>query len=245
MKLDNAVALVTGANRGIGLALVDALSRRGVAKIYAAARNVTTIKGNGHGASADTRAHIIPLQLDVTSPQQAAAAAKQATDVTLLINNAGIADFGSVLDIPEETLRRDLETNYFGTLGLVRAFASVIERNGGGAIANVLSIVSLVTIPRLGAYTASKAAAWSMTQSIRADLAARGISVHGVFPGPVDTDMAREFTMDKASPASVAEAILEGIATGDEDIFPDAMSLETYGNWRQDHKAVERAFASA
>lgn len=239
MDLKNAVVLVTGANRGIGLALVEALSRRGVAKVYAAARN-----GNTHKNGADGSTRIVPLQLDVTNPQQAAAAARQASDVTVLINNAGVADYGSVLDVPEETLRRDLETNYFGALGLVRAFVPVIEKNGGGAIANVLSIVSFVSVPRLGAYTASKAAAWSMTQSIRGDLAARGISVHGVFPGPVDTDMARDFDMAKATPASVADAILDGLANGDEDIFPDAMAQQTYGTWRQDHKAVERQFAS-
>lgn len=244
MQLTNAVALITGANRGIGLALVDALSRRGVTKVYAAARNITTINGNGNGSAAGTRTQVVPLQLDVTNPQHAAEAARQANDVTLLINNAGVLDFGSLLDISEEALRRDLETNYFGSLGVVRAFAPVIERNGGGAIANVLSVVSLVSIPRLGAYNASKAAAWSMTLSIRADLAARGITVHGVFPGPVDTDMARDFEMVKATPASVAEAILDGIARGDEDIFPDDVSQQMYGTWRHDHKAVERQFAA-
>lgn len=127
---------------------------------------------------------------------------------------------------------------------MARAFAPVIEHNGGGAIVNILSLVSLVSAPGLAGYNTSKAAAWSMTLSLRASLAARGITVHGVFPAGVDTDMLAGADMPKASPVDVARAIVSGLAENSEDIFPDAMSTQVYAAWRQDHKAVEKQFAA-
>src|SRR5262249_19239457 len=157
----------------------------------------------------------------------------------------GVVDWGSLLDVPPEGFRRDIETNYYGPLNVTRAFAPKIEANGGGAVANVLSLASFVSMPRIAAYNASKAAAWSMTQALRADLASRGNQVFGIFPGPVDTDMARSIDLPKASPTDVANEILEGIENGTEDIFPDSMAKEFYEAWKSDHKAVERQYALA
>jgi len=240
MKLENSTALVTGANRGIGREIVADLLGRGVRRIYAGARRVKDLEAIV--AAAPDR--IVPLQIDITDRPQIKAAAEKARDVTLLINNAGVADFGAILECPLELTVRDMDTNFFGTLNMARAFAPIIEQNGGGAVVNFLTVVALASMPGLGAYNASKAAAWSMTQSIRAGLAPKGIDVHGVFPGPVDTDMIRAVEIDKTDPREVAKAVLDGIASGTEDIFPDPMSRAVYDSWRQDHKAVERQFAS-
>ncbi|MBZ5541448.1 MAG: SDR family oxidoreductase [Acidobacteriia bacterium] len=240
MKTQLSIALVTGANRGIGRAFVEALLERGVNRVYAAARKLTDLEP----VVAIDRKRVLPLKIDITSLAEINAAAEKACDVNLLINNAGIADFGSLLDAPGESIRRNMETNYFGTLHAIRSFAPVIEKNGGGAIVNLLTIVALASMPGLGVYNASKAAAWSMTQSLRADLRKRKIRVYGVFPGPVDTDMIRGVDMPKTSATDVARAVLSGIENGDEDIFPDPMAKQMYAAWKQDHKAVERQFGS-
>lgn len=237
MQITDATALVTGANRGIGQALLKALLDAGAKKVYAAARNPETVATGG-----DPR--VVPVKLDVTDHARVAALPASAPDVDLLINNAGVLDFGNALEMSEDSLARQLATNFFGPLAMARAFATVIERNGGGAIVNMLTIVSLAAMPGIAAYNASKAAAWSVTQSLRGSLASRGIAVHAVFPGPVDTETAAAITFDKTSPADVAAAIVAGIARGDEDIFPDPMATQVYEAWRADHKAVERQFAA-
>jgi NAD(P)-dependent dehydrogenase (short-subunit alcohol dehydrogenase family) len=237
MNIVNATALVTGANRGIGRALVTALLEAGARRVYAAARDPATI--------ADDDPRVVPLRLDVTDAAQVAAAARQARDVTLLVNNAGVLDFGGPLDVSQAALERNFATNFFGPLATARAFAPAIEANGGGAIVNVLTIVALASMPGLAGYNASKAAAWSMTQALRASLAGRGIAVHAVFPGPVDTEMAAAITFPKTGAQDVAKAIVAGVAAGQEDVFPDPMSQQVYEAWRQDHKAVERQFAAA
>jgi NAD(P)-dependent dehydrogenase (short-subunit alcohol dehydrogenase family) len=172
-----------------------------------------------------------------------AAAAEAAQDVQLLINNAGLLASYGVLASPEEALRRDMETNFFGTLAMARAFAPVLERRGGGAMVNFLTVVALAGMPGIGGYCASKAAALSLTQCLRADLGKKGIRVHGVFPGPVDTDMIRSFEMPKTSPAAVAAAVLDGVAAGVDDIFPDPMSRQMHAVWLSDPRAVEKQFA--
>jgi NAD(P)-dependent dehydrogenase (short-subunit alcohol dehydrogenase family) len=240
MKIQNATALVTGANRGIGYAFVNALLQAGARKVYATARDINSLK-----AVADLDANrVIPLQIDVTDQNLVNALAITAPDVTLLINNAGIFTFGNILDVPTEAIASQFNTNFYGSLNMARAFVPVIEQNNGGAIVNILSVVALASMPGVAAYNASKAAAWSMTQSLRASVAEKGIAVHAVFPGPVDTAMAAEIEFDKTSPADVVAAVLSGIEAEQEDIFPDSMSAQLYAAWKQDHKAVEKQLAA-
>ena len=230
-------ALVTGANRCIGRALVGALLNAGAAKVYAAARRIDTLED-----FLDNK-RVLPVSVDVTDDKAIAALAERTRDVTLLVNNAGVLDFGPVLDAPLTAFERNFATNFYGVLAASRAFAPVIERNGGGTIVNILTLVALASMPGLGVYNASKAAAWSLTQSLRASLAGRNIAVHGVFPGAVDTDMLAGVEMPKARPEEVATAIVAGVSQSREDIFPDAMSASLYDAWRKDHKAVEKQFA--
>ena len=239
MQIKDSVALVTGANRGIGRAFVEALLERGASRIYAATRDLSSLDAV---VRLDPK-RIRPLKLDVTSAEDARAAAAQAKDVTLLINNAGVLSLGGPTDIPVDAVRGDMETNFFGLLNVITAFVPVLERNEG-SIVNILTLLSLVSIPGVAAYNASKAAGWSLTQSFRADLAKRGIRVHGVFPGLVETEMARPFPSPKTPPIDVAHATLAGVEANEEDIYPEAMSQQVYAAWRQDHKAVERQFAA-
>jgi len=240
MNLNATTALVTGANRGIGSALVKALLARGTARVYAGARKVASLESV---VALDPK-RVIPLELDVSNREQISALPNRVPDLRLLINNAGVLDFGSAFDIPLEAVDRNLAVNFYGPLLTARALAPVIERNGGGAIVNLLTIVAIASMPALAGYNASKAAAWSLTQSLRGSLVNRGIAVFGVFPGPVDTDMAASIPLQKTSPSDVARAILDGVASGKEDIFPDPMSASVYEAWRADHKAVERQFAA-
>lgn len=241
MKIENSTALVTGANRGIGRALVGALLDAGAKKVYAAARDIAKLEP----VRALDPSRIIALKLDVTNGADIASAARLAKDVTLLVNNAGILDVGGLLQTSVETIERIFDTNVYGPLAMAREFAPIIEANGGGGVVNILSVVALASMPALAAYNASKAAAWSMTQSLRADLASKRVSVHGVFPGPIDTDMAAGIELEKTSPEAAARAIVAGVNAGEEDIFPDPMAGQVYDLWRRDHKAVERQFAAA
>lgn len=240
MDVRNATVLVTGANRGIGRALVQALLEAGAGRVYAAARDPEQLRDQ---VAADPD-RVVPVMLDMRDAASVEAAARQVGAVDLLINNAGALTFGNLLDMPMEDVERNMDVNYLGTLRVVRAFAPLMGRDRDAAIVNTLSIGSFSNIQGLGAYGASKAASWSMTQAIRASLAPRRIAVHAVFPGPVDTDMARDIPMAKASPADVARAIVDGVVAGREDILPDAVAEQVYAGWRQDHKAVERQFAA-
>lgn len=240
MQIQNSTALVTGANRGIGRELVNALLRAGARKIYAGARDLNSI----NATTFSDMSRVVPISIDVTNRELVKALPDKAPDVNLLINNAGVLDFGNILDVPLEAVARNFDTNFYGKLIMARAFAPVIERNGGGAMVNILTLVALASMPGLAAYNASKAAAWSMTQSLRASLVARGVAVHGVFPGAVDTDMLAGVEMPKASPAHIAAAVVSGIVAGQEDIFPDPMSAGFYEAWKTDHKSVERQFAA-
>lgn len=239
MKIENSIALVTGANRGIGRALVESLLENGAARIYATARRLDDLQAV---VKRDPN-RVTPLQLDVTNAAEVARVAALAEDVSLLFNNAGVLDFGNVLEAPPEAFQRNLDVNFYGALNMTRALAPALIRNHGSVV-NVLSVVSFASMPGIGGYSASKAALWSLTQSLRADLSKRGVQVIGVFPGPVDTDMARGFELSKTSPQQVAREVLAGIEAGVEDIFPDPMSKQVYGAWSANHKAIEKQFAA-
>lgn len=236
MKLDNKIVFVSGANRGIGKAIVNELLTTKVAKIYAAARDVKSLKFSD--------ARVFPIQLDITNRAQIDAAVKQANDVDVLINNAGALAMASVVGGDTAALKSDMEVNYFGTLSMVHAFTPALTKKGGGAIANVISVVGLASMAGAGGYSASKAALFSATQAMRTELKAKNITVHGIFPGPIDTDMAKEFEFDKASPESTAKNIVAGLVAGTEDIFPDPMSEQVGQLWAKDPKALEQQFAT-
>lgn len=237
MDIKNNVIFITGANRGIGKALVEAALAHGAKKIYAAARKTSDMPNFND-------ARVIPVALDITDRALAKKAAEAASDTQILINNAGALAFASVIEGPMEMLMRDMEVNYFGTLNVTRAFAPAIAANGGGAIASISSVVGLASMAGIGGYSASKAALFSAIQASRAELKSKNISVHGIFPGPIDTDMARPMEMAKTSPAETADNILKGIAAGVEDIYPDPMSAQLGQLWASNPKEVERMFAA-
>ena len=240
MKIKGAVVLVTGANRGLGRALVEASLNAGAKRVYAAARDPKQLEPMV--ARAPDR--VVPVALDITDERSLEAAAASAPDLTILFNNAGVLASYNILTSTAAEVEQDFATNVFGTLGATKAFLPALERAGTAALVNVLSVVSLATMPALGGYSAAKAAAYSMTQALRGDLAKKHISVHGVFPGPIDTDMIRTFEMTKTSPEDVAAAILEGVEQGAEDIFPDPASRDMSSMWRRDPKELERQLAS-
>ena len=239
-ELKDSVVLVTGANRGIGRAFVDALVKADVKKIYATARKPETVSD-----LVDAHPGVVKsLRLDIADSSQIAAAASAASDATLVINNAGVANGGFVLGSGDTSgLQRDIEVNLYGTANMIRAFAPVLEANGGGALVVVNSIASFVNFPLFGGYSASKAALHSVTQGARAELAPKSILVTGVYPGPIDTEMAEPLDMPKEPPSAVAEATLAALAQGAEEVFPDAMSREFADNFKSDWKAVEKSIA--
>ena len=237
MNLENKTIFVSGANRGIGKAIVEALLKQPVVKIYAAARNITDVPEFG-----DKR--VVPVKLDITDLDLIKKAVDAAQDVDVLINNAGVATISSVVSSELDMLKYDMNVNYFGTLNMIRFFVPVLEKRGNGAIANVISIVGLASMFSIGGYSASKAALFSANQAVRAELKAKHISVHGIFPGPIDTDMSRNFDMPKTSAEVAAENIVKGIISGQEDIFHDPMSSQLSELWAKDPKGLERQFAS-
>jgi NAD(P)-dependent dehydrogenase (short-subunit alcohol dehydrogenase family) len=215
MQIKNSVVLVTGANRGLGQAFVNALLEAGAAKIYAAARDPASITLQG----------VTPIQLDVTHADHIAAAAKQCTDVTLLINNAGIGRGSSFLAAGSaEAARAELETNFFGPLALSQAFAPILQANGGGAIVNVLSVLSWLNLSAAATYSASKSAAWSLTNGLRNELRAQGTQVVGVHVAFMDTDMARKVPGPKADPLDVARQTLAAVEAGQDEVLADALT---------------------
>lgn len=212
MKLANATVLITGANRGIGLAFARAALARGARKVYAAARDPASVTLPGVEA----------VKLDVTRPEDVAAIAQRCGDVTLLINNAGIAVVGDFLAADAiDSVRAHMDTNFFGPLLLAQALAPALARNGGGAIVNVLSAVSWISLPQLGVYSASKSAAWSLTNGLRNELRAQHTQVLGMHMGFVDTDMVRGFDTAKASPDDVVRHTLDALEAGADEVLAD------------------------
>ncbi len=236
--INGATALVTGANRGLGRALVEALLARGVRKLYAAARDPQTL-----GDLSDAR--IVPLALDLTDATQIRAAATATPDVDLVVNNAGvllgysIADAGII-----GHARGEMEVSYFGPLQLLQALAPTLARNGGGAIVNVGSAAGLSNVAFFPTYSASKAAQHSLTQAARVLLAGQGTSVFGVYAGPIDTDMVRDLQLPKTQPRDVAFAILDGIEAGTEDIFPDPFAADFGRQFQASPKTAEQQNAA-
>jgi NAD(P)-dependent dehydrogenase (short-subunit alcohol dehydrogenase family) len=236
MKIEGSVALVTGANRGLGRALVTALIEAGATKVYAAMRRKADIDTHG--------GRVVPLLLDTSDDEQVAAAARVASDVTLLVNNAGVMTSWSVLTASRADIDADFGTNVHGMLAVVRAFVPVLERARGGAtITNVLSLSSLASFPPLGGYAASKAAAYSVTQALRAELKPKHIDVLAVLPGPIDTEMVSALPIAKTSAADTARGIVAGIVRGDEEIFPDPVAQQLSAVWNSNPKQLERALA--
>lgn len=215
MKIAGSTALVTGANRGFGRHLAAELLARG-ATVYAGARNPDTVDLPG----------VTPVRLDITDPASVAAAAELAGDVTLLVNNAGVSTGADLLDGDLAEIRRELETHYLGTLSVVRAFAPRIAANGGGTVLNILSVLSWITFPPVGAYGAAKAAEWSMTNALRAQLADRGVRVAGLHVGYMDTDMAAHVTAPKSDPAEIARLAVDGIEADRYEIVADDTSRQ-------------------
>jgi NAD(P)-dependent dehydrogenase (short-subunit alcohol dehydrogenase family) len=233
------IAFVTGANRGIGRALVEALLARGAATVYAAARQPEALAA----LAAASGGRVVPVRLDVTRPDHIKAAAAIAGDTTLLINNAGIvAKFGAPFTDAAWLAagREEYEVNVLGTFAVTQAFAPILARNGGGTVANISSVAGLVSFDILTSYSASKAAVHSVTQATRASLKGQGTYVAGIYPGPVDTDMAKVIEMEKATPAQAAGAILDGLEAGDEEIFPDPLSRQAGPLFLSSPKALER-----
>lgn len=242
-RIANSIPFVTGANRGIGAALVDALLARGATKVYAAARDIRTLDST----VASGGGRVIPVALDVTNADAIRAATLRAHDTTLLINNAGVvvSAFRPILDEATiDDLRKELEVNAIAPHAITRAFAPTLiaaKRNGGkSSVVNIASVVSLVSYPMVATYSASKATTHSLTQSWRHALAPHDVDVLGVYPGPVDTDMARDLPIDKTPVQDVANAILDGIEAGDEEIFPDVVAQEQGARYLADPKALER-----
>ena len=240
MQITGTIALVTGANGGLGQYYIEALRSHGAAKIYAAARNPDSLKS----IVAANPQLVIPIALDITDERSVNQVAAQCPDVTLLINNAGVGlNQGLIAATDLAPARMEIEVNYFGTLMMCRAFAPVLKQNGGGAIVNMVSMVAKVNLPFNGSYSASKAATLSLTQGVRAELAAQGTLVIAVLPGTIDIGMGKSYPDPKVSPAEVVEDALQGAIDGVEDVYPGEQAKQMAAQLLADPKVLERAVA--
>lgn len=220
MKIENSTVLITGANRGIGLAFANAFLERGARKVYAGARDPSQVSLPG----------VTPLRLDVNSAADIEAAARLANDVTIVVNNAGIAKFGSFLaDDAEALLRNHLETNLLGVLRVSRAFAPILARNGGGALLNVASVASWISSPLLASYAVSKSALWSLSNGLRNDLREQDTQVLTLHMGFVDTDLTQGIEMPKTKPETIVERALTALEAGAHEVLADEMTLQVKG----------------
>jgi NAD(P)-dependent dehydrogenase (short-subunit alcohol dehydrogenase family) len=239
MRVAGAHVLVTGANRGLGKALVNAFVQRGAARIYAAGRNRAALQ-----EAFDDQPAVVPVIMDITDDISVAQAARTRADVSIVVNNAGIVTHSRLIGAASlAEARLEMDTNFWGMLRVCRAFAPALRGNGGGAIVNILSMGALASMPFVGSYCASKAAALSMTQAIRGELAAQGTLVTGVIAGPIQTDMAREHEKEgRFPPEMLAAAIIDGIEAGATTVFPDPKSREIGETWLRDPQAIEGIF---
>jgi len=235
MQIEDSVAFVSGANRGVGARFVTSLIEGGARKVYAAARDCSAV------SKGDSR--IIPITLDITDPAQVAQAAATARDVTLLINNAGINRLERAIFPRDNTAARaEMEVNYFGTLGMCRAFTPALIANRG-AVVNMLSILARVGLPMMGSLCASKAAALRMTECLRAELAEHHVRVLGVLPGAIDTDMSRDFPPPKLSVSEVVDAVFAALANGPDEVYVGAMAQGVGAGLAVDRDALQKQFA--
>ncbi|SFF65871.1 Short-chain dehydrogenase [Actinacidiphila alni] len=234
MQINGAVAFVTGGNRGLGEKFVRALLDGGAAKVYAAARNPASVTVPG----------AVPIALDITDPASVRAAAEQADDVTLLINNAGAISQVDLLSGDLDAVRNEFETHVFGTLDVTRAFAPVLARGGDSAVLNVLSVLSWVTVPSVPVYSAAKSAEWSLTNALRLALRGQGTQVTGLHVGYMDTDMAADVDAPKEDPAKVARLALDGIEAGLHEVLADDLSRQVKAGLAADPSALYAELAA-
>lgn len=240
LQISGSVCFVTGSNRGIGRAIVEALLKSGAAKVYAAARNAAALKELVEASDGK----VVAVPLDVTNEAQILAAAKIAADTQILFNNAGVAIYTGIISAPDsKSARAQMEVNYFGLMNMTRAFAPVLKNNGGGVLVNLSSIAGLVGIPAMGTYGATKAAIHSLTQSIRGELSGQGTRIIGVYPGPIDTDMTAGLPFEKERPQQVAREILKGIESGAEEVYPDKTALDFVAKLKTDAKGLEKEWS--
>lgn len=237
--MQGTVALVTGSNRGVGRSLVEALLDRGASRVYAGARDLSSLSP----VVAMDPERVIPVHVDLLDRESIAAAAEVAQDVTLLINNGAILQFGFSLDGDRQNIVDHFMTNTMGTLDMIRAFAPVLAARGGGKIVTIMSLQSFGGSTGLDGYSASKAALHSLSQSLRPALGAMNITMSGVYPGGIDTDMLKDLDAPKSSPRTVADGTLDAIAAGEEDIFPDPVARFLAAIWFADPKRYEHLFA--
>ena len=232
MNVTNKTVLITGASRGIGKALVNEALRRGAKRVFAGTR----------GALEDADERVTPLTLDVTNVSQIQRAVNEVDTLNVLVNNAGIAIYDDLNNL--EVIEQHLAVNFLGLLKVTHAFLPLLRRSNG-AVVNNLSLAGLAALPVIPSYSISKAAAFNLTQSLRALLAGQGVTVHAVVLGPIDTDMNRGFEIPKASPECAAQGIFDGLARGEEEIFPDPASQSIAEGWRAGVlKALERQFGA-
>ena len=229
MKIEGSVALVTGAGRGLGRVFARELVSRGAARVYGAARDPAAVTEPG----------VTPVALDITDPEHVSRVARDCADVTLLVNNAGVMKASSFIGTPSlDAARLEMETNYFGTLSMCRAFAPVLAANGGGAVVNMLSVTSFFNNPLDASYGASKSAEWSLTNGIRLELAHQGTQVVGVHAGFIDTDMAAGINAPKISPESVAQQAFDAVEAGQAEVLADERSRFVKASLPRDHELL-------
>ena len=229
MQIEGSVALVTGANRGLGQAFARSLVDRGARRVYAAARHPEQI----------TDSNVTPIKLDITSATLVADATRNGADVNLLINNAVEARQSPLIGADSlESARAQMETNYFGTLAMCRAFAPVLARNGGGALINMCSIVSFFNVPSMGSLCATKAALWSMTHGVRIELRSQGTQVVSVHVGFIDTRLSADFNVPKHAPADVATIVINAVEAGSEEVLVDERTRNAKENLPRDHELI-------